>query len=105
MRICPTAVRLEVSRAANSVTVSPLQPTMVWFERRDGDWIPWSVEANHPRHTGAAVVDIDRDGWLDVVVAINTAWDVESRDEGPSLEVYFNRGPRAEPLPADPGEM
>jgi hypothetical protein len=68
--------------------------SVVWFERRGAGWIPWAIETNHPRHTGLAVVDLDEDGRLDVVAAINRAWDVTAVEEGPSLEVWFNEGPR-----------
>jgi hypothetical protein len=68
--------------------------SVVWFERRGAEWIPWAIETNHPRHTGLAVVDLDEDGRLDVVAAINRAWDVTAVEEGPSLEVWFNEGPR-----------
>jgi hypothetical protein len=67
--------------------------SVVWFERRGAEWIPWSIEINHPRHTGLTVVDLDEDGRLDVVAAINRAWDVTAVEEGPSLEVWFNEGP------------
>jgi hypothetical protein len=66
--------------------------SIVWFERRGVEWIPWAIEINHPRHTGLTVVDLDQDGRLDVVAAINRAWDVTAIESGPSLEVWFNRG-------------
>ncbi len=67
--------------------------SVVWFER-DGDlWIPWEIESGHPRHTGVTLVDLDEDGRLDVVAAINRAWDVTAVETGPSLEAWFNRGP------------
>jgi hypothetical protein len=69
--------------------------SVVWFEREGDAWIPWAVESNHPRHTGVTVVDLDEDGRLDVVAPINHAWDIEVQEEGPSLEVWFNRGPRS----------
>ena len=68
--------------------------SVVWFERSGAEWIPWAIEVNHPRHTGLTVVDLDEDGRLDVVAAINRAWDVTALEEGPSLEVWFNQGPR-----------
>ncbi len=68
--------------------------SIVWFERTEGDWIPWSIELNHPLHTGIAVVDLNRDGWLDVVAAIANDWAVETPAPGPSMEVFFNEGPR-----------
>jgi hypothetical protein len=68
--------------------------SVVWFER-DGDaWIPWEIESGHPRHTGVTLFDLDEDGRLDVVAAVNRAWDAAPVDTGPSLEVWFNRGPR-----------
>jgi hypothetical protein len=69
--------------------------SVVWFERRGAEWIPWAIEINHPRHTGLTVVDLDEDGRLDVVAAINRAWDVTAVEAGPSLEVWFNLGPRS----------
>ncbi len=73
--------------------------SVVWFERDGEQWIPWAIESNHPRHTGMTVVDLDGDGRLDVVAAINQAWDLEPGDEGPSLEVWFNEGLRSSPEP------
>jgi hypothetical protein len=68
--------------------------SVVWFER-DGDaWIPWEIESGHPRHTGVTLFDLDRDGRLDIVAAVNRAWDAAPTQTGPSLEVWFNRGPR-----------
>jgi hypothetical protein len=66
--------------------------SVVWYERDGDTWTPWSIEANHPRHTGCAVVDLDGDGRLDVVGAVNTAWDVKVLESGASLEVFFNVG-------------
>jgi hypothetical protein len=65
--------------------------SIIWFERDGNDWIPWAVERNHPRHTGLAILDVDGNGALDIVAAINQAWDVEPVTEGPSLEVWLNR--------------
>jgi len=68
--------------------------SVVWFER-DGDaWIPWEIESGHPRHTSVTLFDLDEDGRLDVVAAVNRAWDAAPAETGPSLEVWFNRGPR-----------
>ena len=68
--------------------------SVVWFER-DGDaWIPWEIESGHPRHTGVTLFDLDADGRLDIVAAVNRAWDITPTETGPSLEVWFNRGPR-----------
>jgi len=66
--------------------------SLVWFERQGSEWIPWPVEINHPRHTGLAIADLDLDGLPDIVGAINRAWDVEEVEEGPSLEIWLNRG-------------
>jgi hypothetical protein len=88
---CAFLPQVELPVAAGAIRVDSL----VWFER-DGDaWIPWSIEANHPRHTGCTLVDLDGDGRLDVVTAINTAWDVKAVEHGPSLEAWLARG-RAE---------
>ena len=69
--------------------------SVIWFERSDeaeNGWIPWSVESNHPRHTGMTLVDLDADGRIDIVAASNRAWDQESVESGPSLEAWFNLG-------------
>jgi hypothetical protein len=68
--------------------------SVIWFERRADAWIPWSVGIDLPRHTGMTVVDLNDDGRLDVVAGINTAWDVNAREEGPALAMGFNEGPR-----------
>jgi hypothetical protein len=68
--------------------------SLVWFERTDGEWIPWSIELNHPLHTGVAAVDFNRDGRPDIVAAINSDWNLEEPPSGPSLEVFINEGPR-----------
>jgi hypothetical protein len=66
--------------------------SVVWFER-DGDaWIPWEIESGHPRHTSVTLFDLDEDGRLDIVAAVNRAWDATPLETGPSLEVWFNRG-------------
>ncbi len=68
--------------------------SVIWLER-DGDaWVPWEIESDHPRHTGLALIDLDEDGRLDVVAAVNRAWDETAVQTGPSLEIWFNRGPR-----------
>ena len=69
--------------------------SVIWFERTETGWIPWSIESNHPRHTGLTLVDLDADGRLDIVAAINRAWDIKGVESGPSLEVWFNEGPRS----------
>lgn len=68
--------------------------SLVWFERRGAEWIPWAIEINHPRHTGLTIADLDEDGLPDIVGAINRAWDVQEVEEGLSLEIWLNRGPR-----------
>jgi hypothetical protein len=68
--------------------------SLVWFERTDGDFIPWSIELNHPLHTGMTVIDFNRDGRPDIVAAINSDWEPEEPLHGPSLEVFVNEGPR-----------
>jgi hypothetical protein len=68
--------------------------SVVWFERDGDDWIPREIESGHPRHTGLTLFDLDEDGRLDIIVAVNRAWDAAPIDTGPSLEVWFNRGPR-----------
>ena len=66
--------------------------TVVWFERDGDQWIPWEIESGHPRHTGVTLLDLDEDGRLDIVAAVNQAWDITPVTVGPSLEVWFNRG-------------
>jgi len=68
--------------------------SIVWFERTDDDWIPWSIELNHPLHTGMTVVDFDQDGLLDIVAPIASDWEVKTLEPGPSIEIFFNEGPR-----------
>jgi hypothetical protein len=68
--------------------------SVVWFEQTEREWIPWAIEFNHPRHTGMTLVDINRDGRLDIVAAINRAWDFETKEHGPALEAWTNEGPR-----------
>jgi len=69
--------------------------SVVWFER-DGDaWIPRKIESGHPRHTGVTLFDLDEDGRLDIVAAVNRAWDADPVENEPSLEVWFNRGKAA----------
>jgi hypothetical protein len=67
--------------------------SVVWFERSDDGWIPRAIEINHPRHTGLTLADVDGDGRLDIVAALNRAWDSEKVERGPSLEVWINQGP------------
>jgi hypothetical protein len=67
--------------------------SVVWFERTRDGWIPHSVEWGHPRHTGMTIADLNLDGRPDLVTATNFAWDVETRESGPSLEVWLNQGP------------
>ena len=81
-------VVLPVSQAAMRLD------SVVWFERNDDQWIPHEIESGHPRHTGVTLFDLDEDGRLDIVAAVNRAWDLEPVETGPSLEVWFNRGPR-----------
>jgi len=69
--------------------------SVIWFERDGDEWIPWEIESGHPRHTGIALFDFDEDGRLDIVAAVNRAWDADPVETGPSLEVWFNRGDAA----------
>ncbi len=68
--------------------------SMIWFERAGEQWIPWSIEVNHPRHTSLTVIDLDDDGRPDIVAPINNAWEVEEREGGSEMEVWFNLGGR-----------
>jgi hypothetical protein len=68
--------------------------SVVWFEQTEGGWIPWAIEFNHPRHTGMTLIDFNDDGRLDIVAAINRAWDFEKKEHGPALEVWINEGRR-----------
>ena len=82
--------QIELPVPANAIRLD----SVVWFERDGDDWNPWEIESGHPRHTGLTVIDLDDDGRLDVVAAVNRAWDATPVEEGPSLEVWFNQGPR-----------
>jgi hypothetical protein len=68
--------------------------SMIWFERAGEEWIPWSIEINHPRHTGLTVLDLDSDGRPDIIAPVNNAWEVEEREGGPAMEVWLNLGAR-----------
>jgi hypothetical protein len=68
--------------------------SIIWFEHSGDAWIPRSVEINHPRHTGMTLADFDHNGFPDIIAAINLAWDAKPAESGPSLEIWFNRGPR-----------
>jgi hypothetical protein len=78
---------------------APRIESLVWFEHTSEGFVPWALEDGHPRHTGLAIVDAD--GLPDVVTGINTAWDEESRETGPSLELWLNRGPSKRVLRAE----
>jgi hypothetical protein len=68
--------------------------SVVWFEQRAGQWLAWSIESNHTRHTGMTVIDADGDGRLDIVGAVNFTWDEKRPSGTPALELWLNRGPR-----------
>ena len=67
--------------------------SVIWFERRGEEWIPWSVESNHPRHTGVTIIDLNQDGRLDIVGPINYTSERRERKDEPAMEVWFNLGP------------
>ena len=69
--------------------------SVVWFERRGEHWIPWSLERNHPRHTGLTTIDLNGDGRVDILGAINFSWDPPPHPQGgPAIEGWINLGPR-----------
>jgi hypothetical protein len=68
--------------------------SIIWFERAGEEWIPWSVEVNHPRHTGLAVLDLNSDGRPDIIAPVNHAWEVKEQEGGSEMEVWFNRAVR-----------
>jgi len=72
----------------------PRVDSIIWFEHSGNAWIPWSVEVGHPRHTGATVLDFDRDGRPDLIAPVNNAWEIKDREGGAALEVWFNRAVR-----------
>ena len=65
--------------------------SLIWFERADEEWIPWSIEINHPRHTGLTVLDFDSDGRPDIIAPVNDAWGIKEQVGGSAMEVWFNR--------------
>ena len=68
--------------------------SMIWFERAGEEWIPWSIEVNHPRHTGLTVLDLDSDGRPDIIAPVNHAWEVKEQEGGSAMEVWYNRAVR-----------
>jgi hypothetical protein len=72
----------------------PRVDSIIWFERAGEEWIPWSVEVHHPRHTGLTVLDLDSDGRPDIIAPVNNAWEVKEREGGAEMEVWFNLGAR-----------
>ena len=68
--------------------------SIIWFERTDDDWIPWSIEINHPRHTGLSVLDFNRDGRPDIIAPVNNAWEIKEQEGGAALEIWINRAVR-----------
>jgi hypothetical protein len=68
--------------------------SIIWFERAGEEWIPWSVEINHPWHTGLTVLDLNSDGRPDIIAPVNSAWEVKDQQGGSAMEVWFNRAVR-----------
>ena len=68
--------------------------SIIWFERAGEEWIPWSVEVNHPWHTGLTVLDLNSDGRPDIIAPVNSAWEVKDQQGGSEMEVWFNRAVR-----------
>jgi hypothetical protein len=85
---CGFLPQVELPVPSNTIRLD----SVIWLERRGDAWIPWEIESGHPRHTGLTLVDLDEDGRLDIVAAVNRAWDATPVEDGPSLEVWFNRG-------------
>lgn len=46
---------------------TPAQARLIWFERRDANWIPHLIGTGDEHHDGAQLADLDRDGDLDIV--------------------------------------
>ncbi|MGB0590656.1 MAG: FG-GAP repeat domain-containing protein [Myxococcota bacterium] len=74
------------------------RPDVLWMNRGDGRFE--AIEVPHPRAAlthGATLVDLDGDGWLDVVESVDTSWisgpsrillnRTEPGDRSPSFEV------------------
>ncbi len=68
--------------------------SLIWFERAGEEWIPWSIEVDHPRHTDVTVLDLDGDGRPDIIAPVNNAWEIKEQVGGPAMEVWFNRAVR-----------
>ena len=68
--------------------------SIIWFERAGEEWIPWSVEVNHPWHTGLTVLDLNSDGRPDIIAPVNNVWGVKDQQGGSEMEVWFNRAVR-----------
>jgi hypothetical protein len=67
--------------------------SLAWYERSGTEWIAWSIETNHPRHTGMAILDLNNDGRLDIVAGVNQIWDQRRHQTRASLEAWLNLGP------------
>ncbi|MCH8083982.1 MAG: VCBS repeat-containing protein, partial [Myxococcales bacterium] len=59
--------------------------SIIWFERAGEEWIPWSVEVNHPWHTGLTVLDLNSDGRPDIIAPVNSAWEVKDQQGGSEM--------------------
>lgn len=68
--------------------------SVVWFEQTGREWIPWSIEVDHPLHTGMTVFDLNQDGRMDLVAGINQPWKSWPAPPRASLETWINLGPQ-----------
>ncbi len=71
--------------------------SLIWFERRGSEWVPWPIETNYPRHTGLTLIDMDKDGRIDILTTNNHSWVELGQEPNASLQLWRNLGPSTRP--------